>query len=1130
MTLNQVANVLEKHSTLLREGANYFDSTNNVANLTAQDTYLTNQVYNTSASLNLGPLRRMWVALGCSYNDDQHISTATRESATLSSMSTSFDKSDSQQDTNRTSKQSDQSDSHAKLVLPKQDLKILTRRAPGSSILFCTFEEISSGMCVTETSFSTLRVDFEGRTELPELLNETHLSQLSISKVELHLYGDVHESPFLWLIDHGKWANIRTFSVQGLRFAKFSFHWLNQFTSLRIVRIRHNPLLEVTTENFTLADQVQSLFLNNNSMTTPRADTFDGMSKLRLLDLSNNRILNISSKLFSSLTSLRFCYLQHNSITHVAVNAFHSCNLLQTINLSFNFLASLSNSTFDGLSELYDLSLSSNPLSVLPFNLFSSLSRLHLLNMNNMMLKILGPKTFELNSELAVLSLEGNQLNEIHKEDFIGLKSLSLLRLNGNNLMSLDPELFQHLPSLSRLYCSDNKLTSIPAFLFQNNTLLRHLALDNNLISSFPEKLFERTENLELLSVSRNQIKSLDLALQYTPRLENLLAANNRLTAFHAALPNLLELSLSNNQIQTFPEHVTNAVNLHRLLLRNHRMAHFDLTPLLKLHSLYELDVSAASDIHSVATIDQNKLAHWSGNSLRSLQLGNVDTSALLQLKLPILQGRLRAIEIGWPKLNEKLFEISRLCGLLTNSVQHLTISNSGYRRMELCKGKEFSNAIVNLQENSMLHSLTIYGNVRQLNISDSRNLDHLDVLNVDVFDMSGTRLSNLLLLCTHWGRHMLFARRLHDSLFAGSVTESVFRQCLSTVDVMDLSENPGLNNPSAAHNLFGQRFVISSHSFASQSLEILPTRATLPTFQIQFAPIECGVHFEAEQVWELDANFHHPTALVEQLVFVFRCKCAQGHRLSSTGECRRELPDIVPAVLGAVSGGLALGLFIAWLSRHYRGLTRHLDLQKRLLIERDEEVIALKSAWEIPFEELKLNKRIAAGSFGIVFEAEWDTIVVAVKVLQENVMAFDDSTVLEFEREVEFLQRTRHPHVVRFFGAGTDPTGSPFLVLEYLALGSLRDFLKRDLETLLFKVSVKPKQNTPHVTGAWQPNDSFNEDNFGHSKLYTTGHSTYGEKYQHINSEQVWKLKMQLLQDVASGMAFVHSLDQVHR
>lgn len=54
----------------------------------------------------------------------------------------------------------------------------------------------------------------------------------------------------------------------------------------------------------------------------------------------------------------------------------------------------------------------------------------------------------------------------------------------------------------------------------------------------------------------------------------------------------------------------------------------------------------------------------------------------------------------------------------------------------------------------------------------------------------------------------------------------------------------------------------------------------------------------------------------------------------------------------------------------------------------------------------------------------------VAVKLLRKVHLGDDNSMSEEFEREIEFMQQTRHANIVRFFGTGTmTGDGTPFLV-----------------------------------------------------------------------------------------------------
>ncbi|KAK8970864.1 Serine/threonine-protein kinase CTR1 [Platanthera guangdongensis] len=94
-----------------------------------------------------------------------------------------------------------------------------------------------------------------------------------------------------------------------------------------------------------------------------------------------------------------------------------------------------------------------------------------------------------------------------------------------------------------------------------------------------------------------------------------------------------------------------------------------------------------------------------------------------------------------------------------------------------------------------------------------------------------------------------------------------------------------------------------------------------------------------------------------------------------------------------------------------------------------------------IPWSELVLKERIGAGSFGTVHRAEWHGSEVAVKILMEQ--DFHAEKIKEFLREVSIMKSLRHPNIVLFMGAVTQPPQLS-IVTEYLSRGSLYRFLHK--------------------------------------------------------------------------------------
>src|ERR1700739_4223823 len=93
-----------------------------------------------------------------------------------------------------------------------------------------------------------------------------------------------------------------------------------------------------------------------------------------------------------------------------------------------------------------------------------------------------------------------------------------------------------------------------------------------------------------------------------------------------------------------------------------------------------------------------------------------------------------------------------------------------------------------------------------------------------------------------------------------------------------------------------------------------------------------------------------------------------------------------------------------------------------------------------------RLLSALGTGASAHVYLAEDVSLQrhVAVKVLQPG-LSQDESFLKRFRAEARSVASLNHPHVLRVFDWGEDTDG-PYLVLEYLGGGSLRDLLDRDI------------------------------------------------------------------------------------
>lgn len=109
--------------------------------------------------------------------------------------------------------------------------------------------------------------------------------------------------------------------------------------------------------------------------------------------------------------------------------------------------------------------------------------------------------------------------------------------------------------------------------------------------------------------------------------------------------------------------------------------------------------------------------------------------------------------------------------------------------------------------------------------------------------------------------------------------------------------------------------------------------------------------------------------------------------------------------------------------------------------------------AFQIPFESLRMGRRIGEGSFGRVFLASWNETPVAVKVLGDDTDVLDrggaepevmkrlaDPVMKKLIEEAGLMSAMRHPNIIQFMGICTMPAA---VVTEYCARGSLADVLR---------------------------------------------------------------------------------------
>ncbi|OAE23955.1 hypothetical protein AXG93_1217s1680 [Marchantia polymorpha subsp. ruderalis] len=98
-------------------------------------------------------------------------------------------------------------------------------------------------------------------------------------------------------------------------------------------------------------------------------------------------------------------------------------------------------------------------------------------------------------------------------------------------------------------------------------------------------------------------------------------------------------------------------------------------------------------------------------------------------------------------------------------------------------------------------------------------------------------------------------------------------------------------------------------------------------------------------------------------------------------------------------------------------------------------------AGFEIPWREIRFGARIGEGSCGTVYRATWLGSDVAVKLFSGQ--AYCPEVLDEFRQEVSIMKAMRHPNVLLFMGAITEPRHMS-IVTEFVPRGSLFRILHR--------------------------------------------------------------------------------------
>jgi serine/threonine protein kinase len=127
-----------------------------------------------------------------------------------------------------------------------------------------------------------------------------------------------------------------------------------------------------------------------------------------------------------------------------------------------------------------------------------------------------------------------------------------------------------------------------------------------------------------------------------------------------------------------------------------------------------------------------------------------------------------------------------------------------------------------------------------------------------------------------------------------------------------------------------------------------------------------------------------------------------------------------------------------SWLQARSSGAVN----QKTALMRRESSTFRC-----IAIDDIAIKQRIGEGSFGAVYQAQWDHTPVALKILSVGKKESDQTAAQQvamaaLEKEAGLMAELHHPNVVHFLGISEWP--NPAIVTEWCARGSLYDVIDK--------------------------------------------------------------------------------------
>lgn len=220
------------------------------------------------------------------------------------------------------------------------------------------------------------------------------------------------------------------------------------------------------------------LYLNNNKLTSFPSKVFENFTNLQSLYLDGNSIDSIPELLDVYLPKLTFLSISSNRVADIGVNSFSANSSLEEVRIAHNGIETIPPQTFSNLKLLKKLSVNNNKINSLSKGSLDGVDLLESLDASNNNIGEIGNGTFHGVKHLTTLNLSGNKFLRITEKIFSSLLKIKHLDFSNNSIGMIEIDAFKGI-NLTSLNLAGNNLKQLQANSFVDATI-SELQLDRN--------------------------------------------------------------------------------------------------------------------------------------------------------------------------------------------------------------------------------------------------------------------------------------------------------------------------------------------------------------------------------------------------------------------------------------------------------------------------------------------------------------------------------------------------------------------------------------------------------------------------------------------------------------------------